>query len=204
MSPIDLYKKLSSTNAKALVSIQALAALNFYIGGDKDISREAMEEFLRNLTFQALTNESNKVVIAFDKIGFLVIDLLEQFVKIEQELYKDSETLGKNLDKTINQTDFDIEVAPEVEIKEDVVKFQSGEKKLPPEPKTKTTPLTTNEIEKNYEDEQKQYFETAITLNQTNIDTAIENAEESNKETILEMIDPTPGQIVIDTFNPND
>ena len=70
--------------------------------------------------------------------------------------------------------------------------------------KRKTTPLTTNEIEKNHEDEQKQYFETAITLNQTNIDTAIENAEESNKETILEMIDPTPGQVVIDTFNPND
>ena len=163
-----------------------------------------MEEFLRNLIFQALTNESDKVVVAFDKIEFLVIDLLEQFVKIEQELYKDSETLGENLDKTINQTDFDIEVAPEVEIKEDIVKFQSGEKKLPPEPKTKTTPLTTNEIEKNYEDEQKQYFETAITLNQTNIDTAIENAEESNKETILEMIDPTPGQVVIDTFNPND
>ena len=73
LSPIDLYKKLSSTNAKALVSIQALAALNFYIGGDKDISREAMKEFLRNLTFQALTNESDKVVIAFDKICFLVI-----------------------------------------------------------------------------------------------------------------------------------
>ena len=104
--------------------------MNFYIDGDKDISREAMEEFLSNLTFQALTNESDKVVIAFDKIGFLVIDLLEQFVKIEQELYKDSEILGENLNKTINQTDFDIEVAPEVEIKEDVVKFQSGEKKI--------------------------------------------------------------------------
>ena len=98
------------------------------MGRDKDISREAMEEFLRNLTFQALTNESDRVVIAFDKIGFLVIDLLEQFVKIEQELYKDSETLDKNLVKTINQIDFDIEVAPEVEITEDVLKFQSGEK----------------------------------------------------------------------------
>ena len=122
-----------------------MAALHFCIDGDKDISREAMEEFLRNVTFQALTNESDRVVIAFDKIGFLVIDLLEQFVKIEQELYKDSETLGENLDKTINQTDFDIEVAPEVEITEDVLKFQSGEKKLPPEPKIKTMPLTTNE-----------------------------------------------------------
>ena len=50
----------------------------------------------------------------------------------------------------------------------------------------------------------KQYFETAITLNQTNIDTAMNKTEESNKETILEMIDPTPDQVVIDTFNPND
>ena len=61
-------------------------------------------------------------------------------------------------------------------IKKDV-KFQTGEKKLPPEPEIKTTPLTTNEIEKKYEDKQKQYFETTVTLNQTNIDTAIENAE---------------------------
>ena len=125
-----------------------------------------------------MTNESDKVVIAFDKIGFLVIDLLEQFVKIEQELYKDSEILGENLNETINQTDFDIEVAPEVEIREDVVTFQSGEKKLQPELKIKTTSLTTNEIKKNYEDKQKQYFETAITLNQTNTGTAIENAED--------------------------
>ena len=59
-------------------------------------------------------------------------------------------------------------------------------------------------LKQNYEDEHKQYFETAITVNQTNIDTAIENAEKNNKETILEMIDPTPSQVVIDTFNPND
>ena len=75
-----------------------------------------------------MTNESDKVVNAFDKIWFLVIDLLEKFVKIEQELYKDSETLAKNIDKTINQTDFEIDVTPEVEIKEDVSKCQSGEK----------------------------------------------------------------------------
>ena len=118
------------------------------------------------------------MVVAFDKIGFLVIDLLEQFVNIEHELYKDSEILGENLNKKINQTDFDIEVAPEVEIREDVVTFQSGEKKLQPELKIKTTSLTTNEIKKNYEDKQKKYFETAITLNQTNIGTAIENAED--------------------------
>ena len=40
LSPIDLYKKFSSTNVKVLVSIQALAASNFYVDRDKDISRE--------------------------------------------------------------------------------------------------------------------------------------------------------------------
>ena len=39
--------------------------------------------------------------------------------------------------KTINQTDFDIEVVPEVEIKEDIVKFQRGDKKLALEPTKK-------------------------------------------------------------------
>ena len=41
-------------------------------------------------------------LFSFDKIGLLVIYLFEQFVKIEQELYNDPETLGTNLDKTIN------------------------------------------------------------------------------------------------------
>ena len=59
-------------------------------------------------------------------------------------------------------------------------------------------------MKKIHEDEQKQYFEIVITLNQTNIDMVIENAEQSNIETKLEMIDPTPGQVVIDTFNPKD
>ena len=40
LSPIDLYKTFSSTNVKVLLSIQALAASNFYIDRDKDISRE--------------------------------------------------------------------------------------------------------------------------------------------------------------------
>ena len=70
--------------------------------GIKIFQGERWKNFYVNLTFQALANESDKVVIAFDKIGFLVIDLVEQFVKIKQELYKDSKTLGENLDKTIN------------------------------------------------------------------------------------------------------
>ena len=41
----------------------------------------------------------------------------------------------------------------------------------------------------------------AITINKTEIDTAIENAEESNKEVIDEIIDPTTGLIINKKFN---
>ena len=50
LSPIDLYKKIKGTDAKALASIQAIAALNIHLGGDRDISKKALTEFLRNLT----------------------------------------------------------------------------------------------------------------------------------------------------------
>ena len=41
----------------------------------------------------------------------------------------------------------------------------------------------------------------ALTINKTEIDTAIENTEESNKEVIDEIIDPTTGLIINKKFN---
>ena len=42
LSPIDLYKKIKGTDAKALASIQAIAALNIHLEGDRDISKKAL------------------------------------------------------------------------------------------------------------------------------------------------------------------
>ena len=44
-------------------------------------------------------------------------------------------------------------------------------------------------------------METALTINKTDLDAAIENVEESNKEVINEIINPTPVLIVDDTIN---
>ena len=52
ISPIDLYKKFAGTDTKVLVSIQGLATLNIYLGGNKFVSQHAMYEYLNNLTFQ--------------------------------------------------------------------------------------------------------------------------------------------------------
>ena len=42
ISPVDLYKKFAGTDAKALVSIHALAALNINFGRNKYTSHTAL------------------------------------------------------------------------------------------------------------------------------------------------------------------
>ena len=64
-----------------------------------------------------------------------------------------------------------------------------------------STPLKTKEINKIYDEEKENYLQTEITINKTDLDAAVENAEESNKEIIKDMIDPTPAIIVDDTLN---
>ena len=79
ISPVNLYKKFARTDAKGLVSIHALAALNIHFWGNKYISQSALSEYLKKLTCQALSQENDKIFMSFDDTGLLVNDLLEQF-----------------------------------------------------------------------------------------------------------------------------
>ena len=72
---------------------------------------------------------------------------------------------------------------------------------MPPKPFFSSTPLKTKEINKIYDEEKQNYLQTAITINKTDLDAAVENAEESNKEVINDIIDPTPDLVVVNTLN---
>ena len=81
--------------------------------------------------------------------------------------------------------------------------IEKKEKKPPllPKPLYYSTTLKSKEINKIYDEEKENYLQTAITINKTDLDAADKNAEESNKEVINDIIDPTPGLIVDDTLN---
>ena len=49
-----------------MASIQGLAALNIHLGGNKFTSQNAMYEYLNNFTFQALSQEKDKVFMSFE------------------------------------------------------------------------------------------------------------------------------------------
>ena len=115
ISRIDLYKKLAGSDAKALASIQGLAALNIHFGRNKYTSQNAISEYLKHLTFQGLSQENDKVYMSFDGIGLLVNDLLECFVKKENQQIQKSSVLGRQLKEQL-QTDFKAELSPELKI----------------------------------------------------------------------------------------
>ena len=80
VSPVDFYKKFAATDAKALVSILALPALNIHFGRNKYASQAGLDQYLNNLTYQALSQESDKIFMSFNELDLLVNKLLEQFV----------------------------------------------------------------------------------------------------------------------------
>ena len=66
LSPLHLYKKFTETDAKGLVSLHGLAALNIYFGGNQHASQTAFSEFLKKLTCQALSQENDNIFLSFD------------------------------------------------------------------------------------------------------------------------------------------
>ena len=72
ISPRSLYETYLGRDMQGLTSVQFLAAFNRFLGGDKEISRNAMSEFFHNLSWQALTNDNDSVKIEFTAIRELV------------------------------------------------------------------------------------------------------------------------------------
>ena len=73
-----LYEDSGSSDAYGLVSTQFLAALNIYIGGAKELSKEAMTEFFHNFSMQALDVENNEVRTMFHSLTELYKSIIEK------------------------------------------------------------------------------------------------------------------------------
>ena len=72
ISPRSLYETYVGRDIQGLTGVQFLAAFNKFLGGDKEISRNAMSEFFHNLSWQVLTNENDSIKIEFTAITELV------------------------------------------------------------------------------------------------------------------------------------
>ena len=79
--PLHLYKKFVGTDAKELVTLHGLAALNIYLGGNPQASQTAFSEFLKNLTYQALSQENDDIFLSFNDDIYLVESIFNAFIE---------------------------------------------------------------------------------------------------------------------------
>ena len=94
LSPFEIHAKFNGSDAYGLISVQFLAALNVFFGGDKLDSQNVMSEYLNNLSLQALTIDDDKYEIQFYEIENLAKKLKENmrdFIRYDIEIDDDDE-----------------------------------------------------------------------------------------------------------------
>ena len=102
ISPRALYETLVGRDMQGLVSVQFLAAFNKFLGGDKEISRNAMSESFHNLPWHALTKDNDSIKIEFEAITELVKSINHL---LQKKIYKSKRKtlrINKELEKTFS------------------------------------------------------------------------------------------------------
>ena len=194
LSPVDLYNKFRSRDAKGLVSFQAVLALFIYYGGERLLAKRAMDEWKSNLLLQSLSKESDKHTMNFEKIGQIVYYFLKAFLTLESDFEKSEQCKLEFLENTINSSnsaDFEIEEA--LEIVATSTPKRSPISRPPIPPSLLYTPKDMSEND-------SAYLKTALTMSKTNLDASIEAAEEENRNILREIVDPTPSLVTDELF----
>ena len=83
------------------------------------------------------------------------------------------------------------------------LKIQRGEENIEtePEPTEFSTPLKKEEIEEIYDEQKENILQTALTINQTDLEAATGIADGYSEALIQEIVNPTPGLVVDDAGN---
>ena len=138
-----MYESYVGRDMKGLVSLQFLAAFNRFLDGESSLSRNAMGEFLHNLSWQALTNDNDSIQIKFEATTELIKNIN---YLIQKEIYKNkkktieiNQNVGGPLNNKVIETHKDIIQEVEDEIVRDIINNDNTDYKpinIPPTVKT--------------------------------------------------------------------
>ena len=131
ISANQLYEKFDSTDAWALVSIQALAAPNIYYGGTAQIFRQALTEFLHNMSHQALNKDSYNIFIQFDRTAELITGLIFVLLdKYNKSLLNIASVINDNVNNEIKYYRFTFDISVEIGVQNDMVDILKDKENL--------------------------------------------------------------------------
>ena len=192
---------------RGIVSVQFLANFNIFLGGDAELSREAMSELFNNLSWQALTNDNDRYQIMFDAISVLVQSINQRL----QRYVMDHRRKTKNVDNQIleqlltqltakNKSEIDnIEdkIVQDI-INEDQTDYGAPSPPPPPFPKSEA------EIDFERREDTKEYLKMELAKRERDFETIRDIYAENQVELVRSAIDPLDGQVTNNTITSAD
>ena len=205
ISPRSLYEIYVGRDMQGVTSVQFLAAFHRFLGGNVVLSRNAMNEFFHNLSWQALTNDNDSVKIKFDAIADLVKSinfLLQKNIyyskKKTQEI--NAKIQNKLLEKEIAQIRTKNEQV-EREIVKDILKNNTTD--YTPQ-YTIPTVKTDAESERDKIRENKNYIETELVKKERDFQTIDDITKKNQKDLIRSVTDPADGILTNENVTSSD
>ena len=176
-----MYENFSSINARGLVSIQVLATLNIYYGGSTEISRQALSEFLHNMSHQALNKDNCNVFMQFDRMTELIDELI--FVLLDRNIrsLNIANVINNNINNEINDCQFTFDVPTETEIQKDMKEILTNPP-TPPPPYVPPPLLTEKEIEIERNKANEDFIEISLLMSKDELDVANESDDQKDKK----------------------
>ena len=168
--------------------------MNIYLGGSKDISKLAYGEFLKNLTYQAFSEENDEIFLSFDQAINLAHSIVNILVDITREENRSISEISEQINETLD-TNFEAVEYPAMEIRLGVEPEQLDE------PIQASTPLTEKEIRAFHDKEKMDYLKKTLKLNAVDLKWAAEVADSENEKLFHEIINPTPDLTLDDQMN---
>ena len=205
ISPRSLYETYVGRDMQGVTSVQFLATFHRFLGGNVVLSRNAMNEFFHNLSWQALTNNNDSVKIKFDAIADLVksINFLLQ-KKIYYSKKKTQEINAKIQNKLLEKEIAQIRTKNEQverEIVKDILKNNTTD--YTPQ-YTIPTVKTDAESEHDKIRENKNYIKTELVKKERDFQTIDDVTKKNKKDLIRSVTDPADGILTNENVTSSD
>ena len=205
ISPRSLYETYVGREMQGLTSVQFLAAFNRFLGGNVELSRNAMNEFFHNLSWQALTNDNDSVKIKFEAIAELVKNINFLLQKKIYESKKRTQDINAVIqDKLLEKEIAQIRTKNE-QVEREIVKdiLENNTTDYTPQ-YTLPTIKTDAETEHDKIRENKNYISTELVKKERDFQIIDDITKKDQKDLIRSVTDPTDGILTNENIAPSD
>ena len=151
ISLTQLFEKFKASDARGLGSLQALAELALFLGGDiiitTEAATEALTEFLHNMSYQALNNENDNILLEFDWLTELKIEIIKWCLDENLGSLKINQKKEEKIEQELNdyQFAFDLFLAEKIQSEVDEIMTSISKPEIKPDFEPKPL-LATDQI----------------------------------------------------------